>query len=124
MNHDQTLIHIYRRAAASDRRPLVRIHGHRLAQRVVRHALLGPLLQYILDEGLARLVRGAHERPAGAVQEAHVHGALLPHVELVRRDVLLHLEMPRRGPHVLAERDHVDICLSQFCKASVLVAVV
>ena len=49
------------------------------------------LAQHVLEEVLAGAVRGAHERPARHVREAHAQRHALPLGELGGRDVLAHL---------------------------------
>jgi len=77
--------------------------------------LLSALLNDVLNEGFASLVRTADQGTAGAVQEAHVKGALSPKLELLGRDVFFDLHVALGGAHVLAESDNVDIDLAEFC---------
>lgn len=73
-----------------------------------------PLLQYTRDEELARLIRTAHQRPAGRVQEAQLIAASLPLGKLLRRHVLDHLQVSIGRLHVLAECQTVDAHRSQL----------
>jgi hypothetical protein len=45
--------------------------------------LLSALLDDVLDEGFASLVRTADQGTTGAVEEAHVEGTLSPELELL-----------------------------------------
>ena len=59
--------------------------------------LLAPsFLENVLQVELAGFVAGSDQRPAGAVEEAHFVGFRLPKSELLRRHVLLHLQVPLR----------------------------
>lgn len=66
------------------------------------------ILQNAADEELARLVRTAHQRSAGRVQETQLIAAFLPLGKLGRRHVLDHLQMAIRRLHILAEGQTVD----------------
>ena len=54
-----------------------------------------PLLQYILDKELSRLVTAPDERPGGGVEEAELLADGLPGRKLGRRHILLHLSSDR-----------------------------
>jgi hypothetical protein len=77
--------------------------------------LLSTLLDDVLDEGFAGLVGTADQRTTGAVEEAHVECALSPEFELFGRDVFFDLHVALGGAHVLAESDHVDVDVTEFC---------
>jgi hypothetical protein len=95
---------------------LGRVEGNGLAQVSTGHALLtGALSEDVLDECLTSLVRGAHKRSAGAVQEAHIQSSLSPHLELIRSHILLYLKMAFGWAHVLAECNNIHVGLSKFC---------
>jgi hypothetical protein len=81
--------------------------------------LLSTLLDDVLDEGFASLVRTADQGTTGAVEEAHVKGALSPELELFGRDVFLDLHVALGWAHVLAESYHVDVDLAEFCASFV-----
>ena len=77
--------------------------------------LLSALLDDVLDEGFASLVGTADQGTTGAVEEAHVEGALSPEFKLLGRDVFFDLHVALGGAHVLAESDNVDVDLTELC---------
>jgi hypothetical protein len=77
--------------------------------------LLSALLDDVLDEGFASLVRAADQGTTGAVEEAHVERALSPEFELFGRNVFFDLHVALGRAHVLAESDNVDVDLTEFC---------
>lgn len=77
--------------------------------------LLSALLDDVLDEGFAGLVRTADQRATSAVEETHVEGALSPELKLLGRNVFFDLHVALCGAHVLAECDNVDVDLAEFC---------
>ena len=58
--------------------------------------LVSSLFENVLQVKLAGFVAGSDQRPAGAVKKAHLVGFRLPKSELLRRHVLLHLQVPLR----------------------------
>jgi hypothetical protein len=76
--------------------------------------LLSTLLDDVLNEGFASLVRAADQGTTGAVEEAHVECALSPEFELLGRDVFFDLHVALGRTHVLAESDDVDVGLTEF----------
>jgi hypothetical protein len=76
--------------------------------------LLSTLLDDVLNEGFASLVRAADQGTTGAVEEAHVECALSPEFELLGRDVFFDLHVALGRTHVLAESDNIDVDLAEF----------
>mmetsp|Transcript_1920 Transcript_1920/g.4836 ORF Transcript_1920/g.4836 Transcript_1920/m.4836 type:complete len:382 (+) Transcript_1920:282-1427(+) len=85
---------------------------HRARWRGLAHsldvALLVAILQEPLEEDLPRLVRGAHERPARDVLEAHRHALSLPLVVLRGRHHPHDGHVPLARAQVLAESEDLD----------------
>lgn len=77
--------------------------------------LLSALLDDVLDEGFAGLVGTADQGTTGAVEEAHVEGALSPELELLGRNVFFNLHVALGRAHVLTEGDNIDIDFTEFC---------
>jgi hypothetical protein len=81
--------------------------------------LLSALLDDVLDERFASLVGTADQGTTGAVEEAHVEGALSPELELFGRNVFFDLHVALGRAHVLAESNNVDVDFAEFCASSV-----
>eukprot|EP00982_Pelagococcus_subviridis_P000726 6081-Pelagococcus_subviridis.AAC.3 len=71
------------------------------------------LLQHVFEEVLPGFVTAPNHRPGRDVQEPHALRDHLVRLERLRGDVLRDRQVPFRRPHVLPERHHVHIRLSQ-----------
>ena len=62
---------------------------------MVQSSVCGPPLKNVLDVELPSSVGGADQRTTGSVEESQLPSHLLPHLKLLWRQILLHLERQR-----------------------------